>query len=125
MFKVPEVFRIKENSVLASDASYGNNGAFAILFKDNKGRRVKAFIIASDGRDWEHVSVHIDYFGNGKRIPSWDEMCIIKDMFWDKEDCVVQYHPPKSKYVDRHKYTLHLWRPIKASLPTPPVDLVG
>src|SRR5215831_8512364 len=66
-------------------------------------------IIATNGEDpsganWEHVSV-----STAQRAPRWDEMCWVKDRFWEPEDTVVQYHPPKSLYVNCHPYTLHLW----------------
>jgi hypothetical protein len=46
-------------------------------------------------------------------------------MFWCEEDCVVQYHPPKSQYVNNHPFCLHLWRPIDHQLPAPDSLLVG
>ena len=46
-------------------------------------------------------------------------------MFWDEEDCVVQYHPPKSDYVNIHKNCLHLWRPTDGELPRPPKIMIG
>lgn len=77
-------------------------------------------IIASDGRGWEHVSASIS-----NRCPTWDEMTKIKQLFWDDEDCVIQYHPPKSDYVNNHPYCLHLWRPIDKEIIRPPKSLVG
>lgn len=120
MFKVPEKYRITSNSPLASDSSYLNNGAFEIPLS----RRTTLFCIASDGEGWEHLSVHA--LSDGKlRCPTWSEMCKVKDMFWDGEDCVVQYHPPKSQYVNNHNFTLHIWRPTDSVLPIPPTYLVG
>ena len=55
----------------------------------------------------EHVSVSLR-----RRCPTWDEMCMVKDIFWADEECVVQFHPPKSKYVNFHPYCLHLWRKV-------------
>jgi len=52
-------------------------------------------------------------------------MCRIKEMFWDEEDCVIQFHPPKSEYVNQNENTLHLWRKIGFKQPTPPTTLVG
>jgi hypothetical protein len=69
----------------------------------------------------DHVSVSLSV----KRCPDWEEMCMIKDMFWDDEDCVVQYHPPKSEYVSMHPFCLHLWRPIGIEIPRPPSIFVG
>lgn len=56
---------------------------------------------------WEHVSVSPC---NRKRAtpPTWAEMCEIKHMFFEDEEAVVQYHPPKSEYVNNHPYCLHL-----------------
>jgi hypothetical protein len=72
---------------------------------------------ASEG--WEHVSV-----STARRTPNWREMCFVKDLFWDAEECVVQFHPPKSEYVNNHPLVLHLWRQ-KAGFPMPPSILVG
>ena len=52
-------------------------------------------------------------------------MCFIKDLFWDSEDTVIQFHPPKSEYVNSHKYCLHLWRKKDTNIETPPKFLVG
>jgi hypothetical protein len=100
----------------ASDASYGNNGTFNVRMKYSR----RAFVIASDGLGWQHVSVsHSDY------TPTWDEMCQVKAMFWDPEDCVIQYHPPESEYVNCHRHCLHLWRPTEQAFPRPDPLLVG
>ncbi len=120
MFRVPENNRITGHYLLGSDSSFGNNGAFMI----NVSKRTKLFCIASDGMGWEHVSVHA--VSDGKdRIPTWSEMCKVKDMFWGEEDCVIQYHPQKSEYVNNHQSTLHLWRPVNSVLPMPDSILVG
>jgi len=60
---------------------------------------------AKDGRPMEHVSVSL-----ARRCPTWDEMCMIKDIFWNDDECVIQFHPPKSQYVNVHPYCLHMWR---------------
>lgn len=113
MFKVPEKYRFKLNPE-SSLHGYGNNGMFKIPMSN----RSIAYIVASDGMGWEHVSVHIESQGK-ERTPTWPEMCKIKDLFWGKEDCVVQFHPPETEYVNDHKHTLHLWRPINEKLPIP------
>jgi len=59
------------------------------------------------------------------RTPNWAEMCFIKDIFWEEEEAVVQFHPPKSDYVNHHPYCLHLWRPVFSKLELPPSILVG
>lgn len=114
MFHVPEKYRVKIGA-LGSTAAYGNKGCF--LIATAKGTII---VIAYDGAGWEHVSVSL-----ATRCPTWDEMCLVKDMFWDDTDCAVQYHPPKSEYVNFHPFCLHIWRPIGIIIPTPPSIMVG
>jgi hypothetical protein len=57
---------------------------------------------------WEHVSVSLH-----NRCPGWEEMCFIKDLFWDDSECVVQFHPAKADYINAMPYCLHLWKPKK------------
>jgi hypothetical protein len=79
-------------------------------------------IIATDGAgtDWEHVSV-----STRRRIPNWTEMAFVKKLFWDPEDCVVQFHPPESEYVNNYSVVLHLWRWRRGKFPMPPSEFVG
>ncbi len=73
----------------------------------------------SPAMPWEHVSLQArDY--NGGRTPTWAEMCYAKSLFGEPEECVVQYHPPESDYVNTHPHVLHLWKPIGIELPRPP-----
>ena len=120
MFKIPEGSRVTHTSVLSTDISYGRNGYFKIKLS---GRSI-AHCIVSDGEGWEHVSVHMSSMGKD-RTPTWSEMCRIKDLFWDDTDCVIQYHPPKSEYVNNHPHCLHLWKPTNFNIPTPDSILVG
>lgn len=85
------------------------------------------YIIACDGdvpdqsiAGWEHVSVRRE-----KHVPNWQEMCFVKDLFWAQEEMVVQYHPPRSQYVNNHPHVLHLWRWTKGTFPMPPAILIG
>lgn len=124
MFKVPEKNRVTSfhrelPSLLYSTEKDGCNGAFVI----ERGRTTYN-IMASDGDGWEHVSVHCVSDG-AERTPTWAEMCWIKDKFWDEDDVVIQFHPAKEDYVNMHKYTLHLWRPVGVQLPVPNKLMVG
>jgi hypothetical protein len=101
---------------MASDDLIGNNGAFLVPVAGVGFMQV----IASDGRGWEHVSASLP-----DRCPTWAEMCVIKDMFWTDDDTVIQYHPAKDDYVNKHPYCLHLWRPTDILLPLPPTWMVG
>jgi hypothetical protein len=84
-------------------------------------------IIASDGAEWpfggvvwEHVSV-----SRPDRCPTWDEMCRVKRLFWEPDECVVQFHPPESEYVNVHRHCLHLWKPVGVEVVLPPSLCVG
>ena len=81
----------------------------------------RAFLVGSDiTLDWEHVLVTaIDPRDGSVSMATWDEMCLVKEIFWDKEDMVMQLHPPQSEYVNDNPYTLHLWRPVKEVIPNP------
>lgn len=80
-------------------------------------------VIWSYGGGWEHVSID-----GKKRMPTWEEMCQLKDVFFDEDECCVQYHPPKNEYVNNIPYCLHIWKPIEqysGKLPIPPSLFVG
>lgn len=106
---------------MGSDDSYGFNGCFRLSMP---GEARAIYLIASDGEGWQHVSVS---FGKrNHKTPSWEVMCWVKDLFWEPEDCVVQFHPPQSEYVNVHPGCLHLWRCIDGrDQPTPPSIMVG
>ena len=74
--------------------------------------------IASWHDGWEHVSVSYK-----SKDPTWEEMCMIKDIFWDENETVIQFHPPKDEYVNLHPHCLHLWKKIgeKVELPSPDI----
>jgi hypothetical protein len=115
MFKVPEQFRKKEG-VFATTESHGRTGVFNF--------RVIGYdvqCIVSDGSGWDHVSVTI----NRNRTPTWEIMCIVKDLFWDKTDTILQFHPAESDYVNMHPHCLHLWRYQAHELPKPHPLMIG
>lgn len=86
-----------------------------------KGMRV--IVLASDGMGWKHVSVSLRDYPH--TTPSWEMMCEIKDLFWEPQDWVIQFHPAKSEYVNTHPGCLHLWQPTHLKFPTPKSILVG
>jgi hypothetical protein len=115
MFKVPERFRVTAGTY-GTTPEAGCNGLFIVKLARNQTLRV----ICSDQLGWEHVSV-----SRQDRAPLWDEMCAVKDLFWDHEDCVMQLHPPKSSWISNHPNCLHLWRPTELVIPRPPDIFVG
>lgn len=83
-------------------------------------------ILASCEAEWEHVSVSL-WTKRGTRIdrcPTWDEMVWVKDLLFEEDEVVMQIHPKKEDYVNLAKNCLHLWKPVKEKIPTPPVVMV-
>lgn len=91
------------------------NGYFLIPFEG----RYYAVII-SDGMGWDHVSVSLP-----NRIPGWSAMCFIKNTFFDENEAVVQFHPPKKDYINNHPHCLHLWKKQGYEFPLPNPIMVG
>lgn len=52
-------------------------------------------------------------------------MCFVKDLFWTEDEAAIQFHPPRSEYVNNHSGCLHLWKPVGIQFPLPSPDLVG
>jgi len=100
MFHVPEKYRYKD--VTNARCIGTNNGIFIVRSVRFK---FPFKVIASDGDGWEHVSVSTKV-----RTPTWEEMCFIKDLFWDDEDWVIQFHPASDNHINLHPHCLHLWR---------------
>lgn len=99
----------------------GKDGIGGVIY--DKNTRVKLNFILSWGAGWEHCSVSIT--DRYKRTPSWEQMCFIKNSFWNDDECCVEYHPAKKDYVNNHEYCLHIWKPIDQEIPTPPSLMVG
>lgn len=104
-------YRLPLFGMLSNETS----GNFIIPSKNGK---FKFHVIAStdeaDRTTWDHVSVSLvtwDEKNPLERCPKWDEMCYIKDLFFEDEEEVIQFHPKKSEYVNIHPYVLHMWRP--------------
>lgn len=58
---------------------------------------------------YEHVAVSPKKRCN---IPTWNDMCVLKDIFFGEEEEVYQIHPKKSRHVNCVENCLHLWKPI-------------
>ncbi len=118
-FHVPEKWRVKTGP-MGSTQSAGNNGQFIV-----RSLKLDYHVLcqASCGLGWEHVSVSM---ATVDRCPTWAEMSVVKSIFWDDDDLVVQFHPPRSEYVNNHPYVLHLWRKAGTNdfCERPPVELV-
>ena len=79
-----------------------SNGAFKFRIKGND-----YLVIASNGGGWEHVSVSCI-----SRVPSWEIMCEIKDMFFNEDEVVMQLHPAKKDYINNLDVTKLTDKPL-------------
>lgn len=77
-------------------------------------------VIVSCDLGWEHVSV-----SRRKRTPNWPEMDFVKRLFFKDDETVMQLHVPPTEHINCHPNCLHLWRPVGATIPRPPMALVG
>lgn len=60
----------------------------------------------------EHVSIS---HRNPRKLPTWNDMAKLKDMFFRPTEMAVQLHPPEAEYVhsvNGLENVLHLWRPV-------------
>jgi hypothetical protein len=95
---------------------------FGLFFIPSPNGRILGVIASAaypETVNWDHVSV-----STKKHTPTWNEMCFIKNLFFDSEECVIQFHPPKSVYINDHSSCLHLWRPAEFTIPLPPLEAV-
>lgn len=113
-------YRRMDASVLEFFGSYGNEkeGVFSVPVKTHSSGYLK--VIASSDGGWDHVSASFP-----DRCPWWEEMSLLKDLFFLPHELVVQFHPPKAMYVNHHPYTLHLWRSHTYDFKLPPTWMVG
>jgi hypothetical protein len=114
MYKIGQIIK----NLTGRDASFecvetGGKGTF--FYKN-----VVFLFVFSSGEGWDHLSVSIE-----NRCPTWNEMCMMKDIFWPPHEACLQYHPAQKDYINNHPYTLHIWRPSDGVFPSPPTVLIG
>jgi len=110
------ISEIKLNNRIIIQQEGVDGGCVDIFFSYQK---EPAFAIFSFGGGWDHVSASFR-----KRCPTWEEMCTIKDIFFNPDECAVQYHPAKSEYINRFPHCLHIWKPQNVEIPMPPKEFV-
>jgi hypothetical protein len=108
MFKMPEKFRVGKNTKYT-----GNNGSFIIRGKE------KLLCTATDAFGWEHVV--ISKLG---WAPDQSEVQMVRDLFWDPSDWVVQFFFPETEPFHQHPWHVHLWRP-HCGLSVPQAFMMG
>ncbi len=100
---------------------HGETFGFFFLAR-GRGNTRKLKVMVGDGDGWDHVSVSRP---NHNECPTWDDMCWIKNLFFDANEAVFQVHPRVADYVNFHPGCLHMWRPHGDTIPRPPPLMVG
>jgi hypothetical protein len=119
----PEIERQRLSSRYGGIPGSGSNGCFLLLCPVT-GCTLR--VIVSNGRDWqqagmpgepwEHVSISKE-FGI---LSTYLERKWVRETFWEDEETVIEFWPPKSKFVNINPGVLHLWRPTETVIPMPP-----
>lgn len=60
--------------------------------------------LEADNKRWIHVSM-----SRRSRLPSYEDMCLVKDSFIGRDKLALQLFVPHDKHVNHAKYCLHLW----------------
>ncbi|MCU0913004.1 MAG: hypothetical protein MUC88_00400 [Planctomycetes bacterium] len=77
--------------------------AFSYTYRDGLAV-ILSEALERDGNRWRHVSVS----ARG-RLPTWDELVAVKEIFLGTDSCAVQVLPPRREWVNHHPNVLHLF----------------
>lgn len=114
-----DIYRLKTRAILQAYGTFGDETCGMFSIPSPKGGSL--LIVASCGDGWDHVSISRD-----DRIPDWEEMSYIKELFFLEKEYAFQLHVPKGSHINLAKFCLHLWRPNDGrEIPIPPTYLVG
>jgi hypothetical protein len=78
------------------------DGLMVIMSKD----------IEQDGKEWTHLS-----FSRKNRMPSYNDMVLVKAVFIGSDKDAIMVLPRKSKHVNIHNFCLHLFTTDVMPLP--------
>lgn len=67
-------------------------------------RVIETFARERDARVWHHVS-----FSRAMRVPTWEDVTLVRRLFIGEEVEAYQILAPKSRWVNVHPNCLHLW----------------
>lgn len=91
---LPSTWRQVQAPIPDSECYLHENGLRVIVSVDQR----------PGGPEWLHVSC-----SRRGRLPSWDDLKMVKAVFIGPDKEAFQVLPPDKEYVDLHRYTLHLW----------------
>lgn len=96
---LPRVLPASWSRMAAGETEDG--GAFA---HENGLCVIVSAAVELDGKRWLHVSC-----SRRSRLPSWDDVVAVKNLFVGTDKLAVQVLPPMSRYINIHPNVLHLW----------------
>ena len=117
MKKIDEILSDRKH-IYSDGIVFGDDGIKGYLNID----RIDMTFVASWGGGWDHVSVAPL---KKNKIPTWEMMCKVKEIFFRDDEAVIQVHPPKDEYVNMMPNCLHLWRANDKEMILPPSFMVG
>jgi hypothetical protein len=68
---------------------------------------IQSLSVEGDGNMWLHTS-----FSRKSRMPSYDDMAMVKRLFIGDDKKAIMVFPEKKHYVNIHKYCLHFFTPV-------------
>lgn len=68
-----------------------------------------------DGRPWAHLSMS----RRDKKLPTWEQLREVKELFLGKQRKAIQVLPPADQYVNIHPGVLHLFCCLSDEDPLP------
>lgn len=71
------------------------------------------------GAAWERVAVLCRKKKGDIRTPTWEEMQLAKEVFWQPKESVVQLHVPDYAKLHLNPHVLWLWRAKGQYMPRP------
>ena len=105
------------------------NPRLSLQFRDKDGFKATialpkwiGSVICTNSGGWNHISIAPS---NRRIMPSYEDLCLVKDMFWNEEESVIHVFPPKSQYVNNLSNCLHLWECYYTEMVLPPSFMVG
>lgn len=93
---IPGLIQIHKNLNERINLIYGNNEELG-----------QGIVLNFSDEDWEHLCFGIEE--PNVRVPTYEEMCNAKDIFWYDNEITIQVHPKECDYVNIYEM-LHLWR---------------
>jgi hypothetical protein len=117
--RIPAPPQLLEVNGLPPEAAMGDDQNGCFLYQSPVNRNDVLRLIVGSGHGWDHISISVK-----DRCPTWDEMDWVKRLFFKDNEVAFQLHVKPTDHVNRHPYTLHLWRPQRQSIPLPPSIMV-